>query len=394
MVGAGIGGLTAALALARRDLEVTVLERLPVFAEAGAGIQVSPNASRVLHALGLEEPLRAVAFMPEAAELRTWRRGATVARVPFGRALCSRMGAPYLHLHRADLHAVLADAVAQTGRVEIILQAECAQVQAEPERVHVTTTAGRRYTADLLVGADGIKSTVRAALFGPESPRFTGCVAWRGLVDASRVDPERVRPVAALWMGPGAHFVHYYVRGGQLVNFVAVVERTGWERESWTERGDQRELLQSFAGWHPTIGHVLGGSDPQGCFKWALFDRDPLPRWSQGRVTLLGDACHPMLPFMAQGACMAIEDAVVLAECLGAERVDEALERYEGLRRPRTAQLQLGSRGQATLYHLQGPKAWLRNGALRLLGGRLARRTDGVYRYDAWAEARAERRSS
>lgn len=389
VVGGGIGGLVTALTLARRGLEVTVLERTSTSMEAGAGIQLSPNASRILHALGLERPIDEVSFAPEAAEIYTWRRGTRLLRLPLGAAMEARLGAPYLHVHRADLHRVLAEAAREQRRVEIHFDAACEHVEPGPDAVRVTTTAGRRFTADLVVGADGIRSTVRSAVFGPDRPQFTGCVAWRGLVDASRVDVDRVRPVAALWVGPGAHFVHYYVRGGQLVNFVGVVERTGWTHESWTERGDRSELIESFAGWHPTVCDLLRASDPQGCFQWALFDRDPLPQWSKGRVTLLGDACHPMLPFLAQGASMAIEDAVVLAECLGARRLPEALARYEVLRRDRTAAIQLASRRNGLLYHMRGPRAWLRNAVLRLMGRRIGRRTDRIYAYDAWAQARA-----
>ena len=173
---------------------------------------------------------------------------------------------------------------------------------------------------------------MRTALFGPERPRFTGNVAWRGLVPAGVLDGAGVRPVAALWMGPAAHFVHYFVRGGQLVNFVGVVEHSDWRDESWTARGDKRDLLRDFSGWHRTVQAIVAEADANACFRWALFDRDPLARWSRGAATLIGDACHPTLPFMAQGACMAIEDAAVLAEYVStssANALPEALARYE-----------------------------------------------------------------
>ena len=389
VVGAGIGGLTAALTLERKGIEVTVLEATSEFGEVGAGIQVSPNATRVLHELGLEGPLAERAFRPEAVELRSWRSGQLLTRVPIGHDVEKKFGAPYLHMHRADLHAVLAEAVEATSGIDTHLDAECNHVERNEKGASVVIADGREFHADMVIGADGIKSVVREALFGKEAPRFTGCVAWRALVPAEAVRDADVRPVASNWMGPGAHFVHYYVRGGNFVNCVAVVEKTGWEIESWTERGEKTELVDDFAGWHATVQALINAIDPKECFKWALFDRDPLPQWSQGRVTLLGDACHPTLPFMAQGACMAIEDAAVLAECVGGEaKVPSALERYEKLRKARTAGIQLGSRKNKELYHLAGPKAWLRNVGMRVAGSRLAGRVDSLYSYDAKAAGR------
>jgi salicylate hydroxylase len=231
---------------------------------------------------------------------------------------------------------------------------------------------------------------VRTALFGPEQPRFTGNVAWRGLVPARVLEGAGVRPVAALWMGPDAHFVHYFVRGAELVNFVGVVERNDWRDESWSARGDKRDLVRDFSGWHRTVQAIVAEADPNACFRWALFDRDPLARWSRGGATLIGDACHPTLPFMAQGACMAIEDAAVLAECVSASAagaLPEALARYETLRRPRTSGIQLGSRNNRELYHMRPPQSWVRN--LRMRSGRgLGAQTAPLYGYDAFAAAR------
>ena len=384
VVGGGIGGLTAALALARKGLRVTVLEQAQEFGEVGAGIQVSPNASRVLHAMGLADALEACAFHPEGMEMRTWNRGTTLFASPLGEAATREFGAPYYHLHRADLHQVLAEAVEEAPEITVRLATPCAEVLQSRDVVTANTPEVNSFTADFLVGADGIKSVVREGLFGAEAPRFTGCVAWRGVLPADAVRRHDVRPVATIWMGPGSHVVSYYLRGGSLVNVVAVVEKTGWEVESWTERGEKREMLADFEGWHPTVRALLDAIPDDGCYKWALFDRDPLPRWGEGRITLLGDACHPTLPFMAQGACMAIEDAAVLAECVAdGDDVPDALRRYEGLRRARTAGIQLGSRRNHTLYHLAGPKAWLRNLTLPLASKRLSSAVDALYRYDA-----------
>ncbi|MDR3419362.1 MAG: FAD-dependent monooxygenase [Nevskia sp.] len=391
VVGGGIGGLAAALALARRDLRVTVLEQAPALREVGAGLQIGPNASRILHSLGLADALAAIAFRPEAIEMRDWRTGRRIFDSPLGESALQRYGAPYLHVHRADLHAVLSEAVGRDARIELHLNARCGNVAQDADSATALLDDGRRHGGDILIGADGIKSAVRTALFGAESPRFTGCVAWRGIVPTPALRGVEVRPVAANWMGPGAHFVHYFVRGGRELNFVAVIERGEWGVESWTERGDKRELVERFAGWNPTVRAIIAASDPGSCFKWALYDRDPLPRWGRGRVSLLGDACHPMLPFMAQGACMAIEDAAVLGQCLGgATPVESGLDRYENLRRARTAMVQLASRRNRTLYHLRGGTAWLRNLAAPLVSMKGAQLADELFGYDALAAANAQ----
>lgn len=395
VVGGGIGGLTAALALASKGVRVTLLEQARELGEVGAGIQLSPNATRVLFALGLAPALDAIAFRPQAVEARTWKLGICVSRVPLGDAVVREFGLPYLHVHRADLVDVLARAVAARCEIALRLGATYSGSESGARGAAVVLASGETLRADLVVGADGIHSAVRASSFGPEQPRFTGNVAWRGLVPASAVAHADVRAVAALWMGPGAHFVHYYVRAGALVNFVAVVERSDWQDESWRARGEKPELLRDFAGWHPTVRAILSQADPNACFRWALFDRDPLPRWSRGAVTLLGDACHPTLPFMAQGACMAIEDAAVLAECVAAADASEipaALARYEALRRARTAGVQLGSRRNSALYHMRAPRSWWRN--VRMRSGRgLGGQTAALYGYDAFAAAREGRQA-
>ncbi len=380
VAGAGIGGLAAALCLAEGGLEVLVLEQSAALGEVGAGLQVSPNASRVLHSLGLEAALRERAFLPLATQFRAWRSGRVITETPLGEAATARYGAPYYHLHRGDLLRVLANAVEAHPDITVRLNARVEQL--EQNDVGVTVRGAElEARGDLLVGADGIHSRVRAALWGEEQPRFTGNVAWRALVPADRLPAGTVRPMTTAWWGPGKHFVHYYVRGGELVNCVCVVEKSGWEVESWTERGSQAELKSDFAGWHQSVGALIDGADPDSLFKWALYDRKPMARWGQGRVTLLGDACHPTLPFMAQGAAMAIEDAAVLAACLqDGQDAPSSLERYETLRKPRTARIQTGSRRNATVFHLSGVKAWLRNRAVRAAG---SRSMDSLYSYNA-----------
>jgi len=349
LVGGGIGGLAAALALSRRGIAVTVLERSPVLGEAGAGLQLGPNATRVLIALGLEQPLLQQGFEPQAAEVRDASDQRLLLRNPLGRMARSRWGAPYLQLHRADLQAMLLDAVETSGCV-IRLASDVVRCDQHATGVRVILSDGETCDADLVIAADGVRSALRQSLFGPGQPRFTGQVAWRGTIDAARLPAGLVPPVAAVWTGPGRHFVHYYVRGGTAVNFVGVVERD-WREETWTTPGDPAELLADFAGWPPVVEALCQAVETP--YRWALFDRPPLTRWSRGRVTLLGDAAHPMLPFLAQGAAMAIEDAAVLAHHLAeTPGVETALASYQHDRLDRTRRVQAASRFNARLFHL------------------------------------------
>jgi salicylate hydroxylase len=383
VVGAGIGGLTAALALARAGRDVLILEQASRLGEVGAGIQLSPNATRVLYSLGLRGQLEACAFPPQAVEARS-SAGRLVLREQLGDYAVSRYGFPYLHLHRADLHAVLAEAAAADPRVELRLGARCDAVSSDASSATAVLAGSKeRLETDLLVGADGIHSTVREALLGTARPRFTGNVAWRALIPAAALSGFKPPPVAGIWMGPGAHVVIYYLRRGELVNVVAVVEQVGWEVESWSERGSPDELRAAFAGWHPAVTSTLAAVDPEACYRWALLDRPPLPSWSGGRIVLLGDACHPTLPFLAQGAAMAIEDAASLARCLSTDSpATEALRRYEALRKPRTSKIQRVSRLNARIFHMRGLSASARNRLLPIV----TRRTgfaDELYAYDA-----------
>ncbi len=358
-----------------------VFEAAPAFGEIGAGIQLSPNCTRVLHRLGLAHALEAVAFLPLGGQIRDWSSGETIHEVELGEGLRRRYGYPYYHIHRADLIGALAAAATAEPRIALHNAAEVGDIEQSAGEVSLAA-GGARYRGRALIGADGIHSAVRAFLFGPEAPSFTGTVAWRGLVPAARLPEGFVRPVSSNWLGPGGHVVHYYVRRGELVNCVCVFEKEGWERESWTERGDIEELKRDFAGWHEGVRRLIEAMDPDACYKWALFDRPPMGQWGRGRVTLLGDACHATLPFMAQGAAMAIEDGAVLAECLAAAAdVAASLKRYEDLRRARTARIQTGSRRNAELFHMRGAAAAARN---RTLGASRNRTLDRLYRYDAF----------
>ena len=382
IVGGGIGGLTAALCLAQQGQTVQVLEQAPAISEAGAGIQLSPNATRVLFHLGLQGPLTAAAYLPQRTEIRDWRSGRVISSNVLGEAVREQYGFPYLHVHRSDLVDVLERAVRSESRITLHVGMRVDTIHQDANAVSLAAS-DKSFDADILIGADGIRSVVRESLFGPERATFTGNVAWRMLIPVEDLPAGLLPPVAGVWWGPGRHFVHYFVRRGELVNCVCVVEQDGWTVESWTEPGNPAELRRAFAGWHSTIQTLIDAAKPDSLFKWALFDRPPMPEWSRGRTTLLGDACHPTLPFMAQGAAMAIEDAAVLAACVaggGGRDVITNLDRYAQLRRARTAGIQLGSRRNATIFHLSGIKAWLRN---RAAGRAASGRLDGIFRYDA-----------
>ena len=346
LAGAGVGGLTAALCLSRRGVQVTLLEQAGALGEAGAGIQLSPNATRILIGLGLGPAIEAVACEPQAVEMREGRGGRLLMRLPLEQARM-RWRAPYLHLHRADLQQILLNALQAEAEVQLRLGA---QVQAV-EGTEVRLQSGGTLSADAVIGSDGIRSAVRTALLGDAPPRFTGQVAWRGLVPAERLPADLTRPAARAWLSPGKHFVCYPVRGGTLVNFIGVVERPEWRIESWTEPGDPADLARDFEGWDAPVRTIIAAATD--AWRWALFDRDPLPRWSFGGASLLGDAAHPMLPFLAQGAAMAIEDAEALARHLTSDAAPDAgLKAYEAERRARTARVQAMSRRNAALFHL------------------------------------------
>ena len=354
IIGGGIGGTAAALSLLRAGFDVEVYEQASELREVGAGIQVSPNASRILHRLGLAEALADQGVKPLAWHQRRWDDGQTLLRTPIAEAMEAAFGVPHYQMHRADVLATLAAAL-PADRLHIAHR--LGSFIDHGDRVEVSFENGVRISTDVLVGADGIHSTVRRLLFGPEQPHFTGCMCYRGLVPAERIAHLGIPVEAQIWMGPGKHFIHYYVRNRQLLNFVAVIDTDAWTKESWTERGDVADALAAFEGWHPQLHAVLSAVDET--FVWGLFDRPPMPRWSVGRVTLLGDACHAMLPFMAQGAAQAIEDGAALAACLseGEENPVEALADYERRRLPRTARVQgLSANNKARFHFADGPE--------------------------------------
>jgi salicylate hydroxylase len=350
VIGGGIGGLAGALALGRSGFEVQVFEQAAELREVGAGIQISPNASRIMQRLGLEEPMRRFGVRPQAVVFRRWDDGSELARQPLAEACQRDFGAPYYHFHRAELLNLLSAAVPDGV---LHLDHRCVGVTQHRDRVEVQFHNRVTADADVVVGADGIHSAVRTAIMGPESPRFSGHVAYRGLVAADRIAHLKIEVAASAWWGPGHHFVHYYVgAGARYHNWVAVTPGE-WRVESWTAKGEVADALKEFDGWHPLVRDIIGAVETTN--RWALYDRDPLPRWTVGRVTLIGDAAHPMLPYMAQGAVQSIEDGAVLAKCLeraDAHDVGAALLRYEQTRKPRASRCQEGSRRNGIMYHL------------------------------------------
>jgi salicylate hydroxylase len=380
VIGGGIGGLAAALALVRAGFDVLVYEQSRAVSEVGAGIQLAPNCTRILDRLGVLPAVERVAFAPAVFEFRRWDDGRLLSQTPLGAGIAATYGAPYLHAHRGDLVAVLAEAVTaeriETGR-------RCVGVSRHGAGAQLRFADGGSAVADVVVGADGIHSVVRESLFGPEGPRFTGHVAYRGLVPAERLTHLALEPRCTVRLGPGAHFVHYFIAAGRLHNVVCVIEERSWTRESWTDTGDPAELRRAFAGWHPVVGGIIDALDRP--LKWALFDRPPLPRWSAGPFTLLGDACHPMLPYGAQGAAQAIEDAAVLATCLSAadgRDLPGALVQYETIRRGRSARVQEMSRANGRRFHLpDGPDQQARDAALASSFG-LSPEIDWLYGHD------------
>ena len=392
IAGAGIGGLTAALALAAQGFRVVVLEKTERLEEAGAGLQLSPNASRVLIELGLQPRLAGRAVIPDAVSIMSARHGGEIARLPLGEAASFRAGAPYWVVHRADLQGALAAAVDDHPDIELRLGCQFEDVTAHARGLTVVQRSGmarHQELATALIGADGIWSTVRQHLFPEVQPQFSGLIAWRGTLDAAELPREYASRRVQLWMGPNAHLVAYPISGARLINVVAVVPGT-WNRPGWSAPGDAAEIKNAFASyrWPAPARMMLGAVDDWR--KWALFTAPEGGQWSEGAVALLGDAVHAMLPFAAQGAGMAIEDAAVLAKVLGEGTGDNAagmaaaLKRYGQMRRARVGRVQRTARRNGTIYHLGGPAALARDWFIRAAGPqRMLARQDWIYDWRA-----------
>lgn len=386
IAGAGIGGLTAALTLSRAGLRATVLEQAPQLEEAGAGIQLTPNATRILLQLGLGDELRRTAVEPQAIRVMSGPSAHEVIRIPLGRYAENRYGTPYWVIHRGDLQMALANA-ARTDR-DIALKLACRVEDYASHRNGVSVLA--RCAGEIvqeqgiaLVGADGVWSAVRDRLRRQSPPRFRHRTAWRAFVPATALAEKWREPMINLWMGMDSHLVHYPIKGGALVNIVAIVDDE-WNEPGWSASGEPAEVLRRFARWSWAEQARDIVAAPQRWQKWALFERGR-PAGGSGAVTLLGDAAHPMLPFLAQGGAMAIEDAAVLASVLGPGDVNpaKALRAYERERRSRTAKVQKLARRQGRIYGQTGPEAVIRNFVMRRLGGqKLLARYDWLFGFD------------
>ncbi len=390
IVGAGLGGLATAIAARRAGFNVTVYEQTHAFSDVGAGIQVGPNAVKVLRALDLEEGLARFGAMPQHHVGRSWRSGRVLFKSATSKACLERFGAPFYQVQRSDLHAHLRSVLPADA---IHLGKRCVGIDATHDAARLRFDDGTTAEHDVVVGADGIHSSVRGFLLGPQPPRFTGVICWRGQVDASRLPAGLIPPDSLNWMGPGGCIVHYYVRPGRLVNWIAHRKIDMWAEESWSTEGNKDELIAAFPGWHESLLTLFRATER--CYKWAILDREPLPRWSEGRVTLLGDAAHPMLPFLAQGGAMAMEDGFVLVECLrrSPKDVPTALREYESLRKDRATRVQLGSRARSDICQVVSPLAQWRRDFGYLFNqlfrpGAAIQKADWIYGYDVAALSR------
>lgn len=383
VAGAGIGGLTAALALAAKGFKVIVAERAPRLEEAGAGLQLSPNASSVLIGLGLKSSLAACAIAPDAVSVMSGPRGTELVRLPLDQ---SDAAAPYWVIHRADLQTALATQASQHPLIELRLGCELENFTTNANHVIVDLRQGtipQRETVAALIGADGLWSAVRRQLDPVTRPRFTGLTAWRGTIE--RRSPLEESSRVQLWMGSNAHLVTYPMAHGQQTNVVAISSGQ-WHDQGWSAPATAAEASAAFTAsrWSEPARAIIASVGQWR--KWALFTLPASVTWTDGRVALLGDAAHAMLPFAAQGAGMAIEDAAVLTRCLseGAEDIATALQRYAGLRRERATRVQNLARQNGRIYHLAGPVATARNLSMKLLGGpRLVARQNWIYDWRA-----------
>lgn len=351
IAGGGIGGLTAALALLQQGFDVDVYEQAPQLAELGAGIQMAANGTRLLIELGLKERLRHVVCEAAGKEVRIWNTGQTWKLFDLGEDSIARFGAPYWLVHRGQLHTVLIEAVRALKPDAIHLDAAAVRYEQDETGVTLRLAGGKAVRGDILIGADGVHSVLRGQMFDSSKATFTGLMAWRGLAPMQDLSEELRRPVGTNWVGPGGHVITYPICGGRYLNFVGLVENREWTEESWSAVGSVEECLADFEGWHPLVRETLAKLDQP--YRWALVGRDPLPNWTLGRVSLLGDACHPTLPFLAQGAIMAIEDGVVLARCLAASPDDPAgaLQTYQAMRIERTTAIVNGSNANLDRFH-------------------------------------------
>ncbi len=385
IAGGGIAGMSAALALLRRGFDVDVYEQAPELKEVGAGVQISPNGCRALDALGVFEAVRSESVDPERKEFRLWNTGKSWLMFDLGAEAITKYGYPYLTVYRPDLLAALVDAVEALKPDAIHLGQRVAGFSQNENGATLRLEDGTEQSGIALIGADGVRSVIRNQLWGDTNPTYSGMVAWRGVIPMEQL-PERLQTRKGYtWIGPGGHAVSYPLRRGTLMNFVGTIERKDWVGESWSLQGDAEECKRDFAGWHEDL-HAMIDSAPT-LFKWALMVREPIPKWTEGRVTLAGDAAHPTLPFLAQGAVHSIEDGVILARCFEkyAPDVPLTLQKYEDARIERTSRMVRGATANTDRFHSaelateEGAESYLKREWSR---EPIADRYDWLYRYD------------
>lgn len=366
IAGGGIGGLATAIALAQQGIPSRVLERRAQFSEAGAGIQLGPNGVRVLRQLGVDRDLAPLVGRPREIKVFAGESGAILSRLPLGDWIEARHGAPYWVAHRQDLQAALLAVARRSNLIELVLGFDVARFAPTNKAVRAETESGTSADGRALVCADGVFSRLRPQI-GPETrPRFAGKTAARTVLDAGTAHPPLDAEAIGVWMAPHAHVVHYPIRAGREIA-VVIIRDEDWQEEDWSAPVDAAKLQDALARFAPALRDTLSGT--KDWRRWALFDCDPLPAWSQGRVTLLGDGAHPLLPFLAQGGSLALEDAVTLAEALAGagEDIPTALAAYEQARRARTARVMTAARRNGRIYHLSGVAALARNAVIRAL---------------------------